>query len=76
MTMMRTLHNVNVVVSNNSWGGGGFSQALYAAIDASIQSGILFVAASGNSGLDNDLIPHYPSSLRFAGHPRGRGHRS
>ena len=27
MTMMRTLHNVNVVVSNNSWGGGGFSQA-------------------------------------------------
>ena len=28
MTMMKTLYNVNIVASNNSWGGGGFSQAL------------------------------------------------
>ena len=49
-------------VLNNSWGGGGFSQALAEAIDASEAADILFVAAAGNDALDNDLNPHYPSS--------------
>ncbi|MDK1288870.1 S8 family serine peptidase [Pseudoalteromonas umbrosa] len=53
-------HNVNVL--NNSWGGGGFSQALYDSITASEQAGILFVAAAGNSARDNDVSPGYPSS--------------
>jgi len=46
-------------LTSNSWGGGPFSQALKDAIEA---SGILFVAAAGNSGVDNDVSPHYPSS--------------
>lgn len=46
-------------LTTNSWGGGGYSQALKDAIEA---SHILFVAAAGNDALDNDLEPHYPSS--------------
>jgi len=48
----------NVLVTNNSWGGGGFSQALK---DAMVGP-ILHVAASGNGNSDTDIIPHYPSS--------------
>jgi len=53
---------VNVKLTNNSWGGGGFSQALSDAIQASEDAGMLFVAASGNGGYDNDASPSYPSS--------------
>lgn len=52
----------NIRVTNNSWGGGGFSQALSDAITASENADILFVAAAGNSAVDNDQNPHYPSS--------------
>ncbi len=49
-----------VLITNNSWGGGGFSSSLQTAIENS-KPGI-FVAAAGNSGLNNDSTPHYPSS--------------
>ncbi len=52
---------VNLRVLNNSWGGGGFSQALSDAITASEQADILFVAAAGNSAVDNDVNDSYPS---------------
>jgi hypothetical protein len=47
---------------NNSWGGGGYSQALYDAIAAANQADALFVAAAGNSTSDNDTWPNYPSN--------------
>lgn len=53
---------VNLRVLNNSWGGGGFSQAVYDSITASEQADMLFVAAAGNDAVDNDVNPHYPSS--------------
>jgi len=53
------------VVSNNSWGGGGFSQALFDAIQAANRQNHLFVAASGNEGIDTDATPHYPSSYNL-----------
>ncbi len=53
-------HGANL--TSNSWGGGGYSQALYDAIAASGNAGMLFVAAAGNAGRDNDLIPNYPSN--------------
>ena len=53
---------VNVRVLSNSWGGGGFSQALLDEINKANANGILFVAAAGNSGTNNDVTPHYPSS--------------
>jgi hypothetical protein len=53
---------VRVVATNNSWGGGGYSQALVDAIAAQEARGVLFVAAAGNDDADNDRFPHYPSS--------------
>ncbi|HXM36096.1 MAG TPA: S8 family peptidase, partial [Pyrinomonadaceae bacterium] len=54
----------NVRVLNNSYGGGGFTQAFLDGINAINQSGILFVAAAGNDGRNNDTAPHYPSSYK------------
>jgi subtilisin family serine protease len=53
---------VNVVATNNSWGGGGYSQALRDAISRANEQGVLFVAAAGNSGTDNDVTASYPSN--------------
>ena len=53
---------VNIVATNNSWGGSHFSQALYDAIEHHRQHDILFVAAAGNNRRNTDLSPHYPSS--------------
>lgn len=52
----------NIVATSNSWGGGGFSQAMYDAIDAQRQRGILFIAAAGNDASDNDSTANYPSN--------------
>jgi subtilisin family serine protease len=55
---------VNIVATNNSWGGYGYSQALYDAIDGMRKRGILVIAAAGNSISDNDgLYPLYPASF-------------
>jgi len=61
-TRMKRDFGVNVVVTNNSWGGSGFSAALRDAIVAGGRHNILFVAASGNQGVNNDTTPHYPSN--------------
>jgi subtilisin family serine protease len=62
MTDLKTRHGLNMVATNNSWGGGGFSQGLQDAIERANQAGILFIAAAGNSGADNDATPSYPAS--------------
>ena len=49
-------------VTSNSWGGGAASQALEDVIKAAHQADVLFVAAAGNSGSDNDVTPVYPGS--------------
>ncbi len=49
-------------VLNNSWGGGGYSQAMFNAILAARAKGAIFIAAAGNEGTDNDVIPRYPAS--------------
>src|SRR5215211_692790 len=48
-------------VTNNSYGGDGFSQAMLDAIRTADSRGSLFVAAAGNSFSDNDLDPVYPA---------------
>lgn len=53
---------INVVVTNNSWGGGGFSDLLKESIDYAGEQGIVFAAAAGNDSSNNDSSPHYPSS--------------
>jgi thermitase len=51
---------VNVVATNNSWGGDNYSRALYDAINA--QRDILFITAAGNDGTNNDTTPTYPAN--------------
>lgn len=52
-------------VSNNSWGGGGFSQATFDAISRADAAGVLFVAAAGDNGSNNDVSPFYPASYNL-----------
>jgi serine protease len=57
---------VNIVASNNSWSTNAFSQALYEAIEAQNQAGIIFVAAAGNDVINLDFIDSYPANMRLA----------
>ncbi|MFZ9687006.1 MAG: S8 family peptidase [Chitinophagaceae bacterium] len=57
---------LNLVATNNSWGGGGFSQALMDAITRANTSDILFIAAAGNSGTNNDVTASYPSNYNVS----------
>jgi subtilisin family serine protease len=61
-TNLKTRHGLNIVATNNSWGGGGYSQALYDAVSRANNANILFVAAAGNSGTNNDTTASYPSN--------------
>jgi subtilisin family serine protease len=66
-TDLKNRHGLDIVATNNSWGGGGYSTALYTAINRANTANILFVAAAGNGGQDgvgdnNDVTPHYPSN--------------
>lgn len=62
LTDLKTRHGLNIVASNNSWGGGGYSAALHSAIIRGANAGILFVAAAGNSAVDTDVTANYPSN--------------
>lgn len=52
-------------IMSNSWGGGGFTQSMFDAIEAAKAEGIIFVAAAGNSYADNDRRPAYPASYKI-----------
>ncbi|CAA9242544.1 MAG: Serine protease, subtilase family, partial [uncultured Chloroflexia bacterium] len=70
-TDLKTRHGLNIVATNNSWGGGGYSQGLFDAIQRANNANILFIAAAGNgdrkgNGINNDSSPHYPSSYTNA----------
>lgn len=67
ITDLKTRRGLNIVATNNSWGGGGYSQALYDAIERANQAGILFIAAAGNGNqggkaINIDSRPSYPAS--------------
>jgi thermitase len=53
---------VNVRIISASWGSTQKSRALGEVIRKAYENDILFVAAAGNSSVDNDRNPHYPSS--------------
>jgi subtilisin family serine protease len=52
-------------VTNNSWGGDGYSQALADAIAQADAHGSLFVAAAGNSFANTDTSANYPSGYEL-----------
>ena len=51
----------NIRILNNSWTGGGFSQALKDEITRAAAADMLFVASAGNTGLDHEVTPGFPS---------------
>ena len=53
---------VNVRIISASWGSTQRSRALETVIRKAYENDILFVAAAGNSSVDNDRTPHFPSS--------------
>jgi subtilisin family serine protease len=57
---------IDVRVANNSWGGSGYAAALADAIQRTEEAGIVFVAAAGNEGVDNDVEPSYPANFEIA----------
>ncbi len=66
-TDLKTRHGLDIVATSNSWGGGGYSQALADAITRGAKANILFIAAAGNGGRDgvgdnNDTTANYPSN--------------
>jgi len=65
-------NGLNVVATNNSWGGGPYDPALRDAITRSEQAGILFVAAAGNGdaygrAINSDASLQYPASYPNVG---------
>ena len=61
-TDLKNSQGLNIAATSNSWGGGGFSQALADAITRANTAGILFVAAAGNSTLDCNTTACYPAN--------------
>ncbi len=49
-------------LSNNSWGGRAYSDALRDTIAAAQAIGHIFVAAAGNDSTNTDSYPHYPAA--------------
>ena len=49
-------------ILSNSWGGGDRDELLEFAIQKAKDNGILFIAAAGNSAINTDHTPHYPST--------------
>lgn len=63
--------SLTYAVTNNSWGGGGFSTSLRDAIVRGALEDVIFVAAAGNSSANIDTSPSYPaaySTLSLAGY--------
>lgn len=53
-------------VLSNSWGGGGYSKELEAAITRARDAGIVFVAAAGNDTANNDEGGFYPAGYKVS----------
>ncbi len=56
----------NIVALNASYGGGAFNELERDAIQAAGDAGIVFCAAAGNEGANNDTTPTYPASYRLS----------
>ena len=54
--------NMGATISNNSYGGPGYSQTFKDAIDLAGEQEHLFIASAGNDNQDADLTPAYPAA--------------
>jgi hypothetical protein len=67
LTDLKIRHGLNIIATNNSWGGGGYSQSLLEAIARAAREDILFITSAGNGGPDdigddNDALWSYPGN--------------
>jgi len=62
VTALKRNKGINIVATNNSWGGGSYSSFLFNAIERAKQQDILFIAAAGNSSQNMEQTPSYPAS--------------
>ncbi len=60
LVQAKSVAGANIRVVSNSWGGGGYSQALLDEINRA--NDMLFVFAAGNSAINIDTFPFYPAS--------------
>ncbi|HYZ48574.1 MAG TPA: S8 family serine peptidase [Sphingomonas sp.] len=70
-SLKSTNPGIDFAATNNSWGGGGYTQDLQDAITRAAKADILFVAAAGNGGSDQigdntDVTANYPSNYSTA----------
>jgi len=56
-------HGAHII--NASYGGGGFSQAVFDSITAARNASVLFVAAAGNESSNNDSTPAFPANYNI-----------
>jgi subtilisin family serine protease len=54
-------HHADVI--NGSWHVGMYSKTLFDAVKHASNRGVIFVAAAGNEGTDNDQLPIWPASF-------------
>lgn len=52
-------------ILSNSWGGDEYSKALEDVIVEAANRQVLFVAAAGNDGTNNDTLPMYPAAYNL-----------
>ncbi len=62
ITMLRAKKGLDIIASNNSWGGEAYSRALEDAVKRAGDVGIIFVASAGNDGRDITNSPTYPAA--------------
>ncbi|RZA05428.1 MAG: subtilase [Proteobacteria bacterium] len=55
---------IGAKMTNNSWGGGSFTQSMFDAIKEAEAAGSLFIAAAGNDSQNADNTPHYPAGYQ------------
>jgi len=53
-------------VLSNSWGGGGYSEALKESIERAKDAGAVFIAAAGNYSTNTDVVPYYPQGYEVS----------
>jgi len=71
LTDLHARHGLDIVATNNSWGGGTVDPLLQAAIRRAGDAGMLFVAAAGNESSNNDTTASFPSNLTCTEHANG-----
>jgi len=62
LTDLKVNHGLDIVATNNSWGGASGDPLLEEAINRGGDAGILFVTSAGNSAEDIDETPSFPAS--------------